>query len=113
MLVFFFFFFKQTTAYEISVRDWSSDVCSSDLPTPASRTALARAVSYLAAIGYETTRIGPKGKWQARPTERQPDIVLLGTGDVGEVIAEVKRIHAAAPRARVLVAVDAVTTKAA
>src|SRR5213594_3490164 len=28
---FFFFFFKQKTAYEISVRDWSSDVCSSDL----------------------------------------------------------------------------------
>src|SRR5213594_2539614 len=25
-----FFFFKQKTAYEISVRDWSSDVCSSD-----------------------------------------------------------------------------------
>src|SRR5213594_4741768 len=28
---FFFFFFKQKTAYEVSVRDWSSDVCSSDL----------------------------------------------------------------------------------
>src|SRR5690606_29617165 len=27
---YFFFFFKQKTAYEIS-RDWSSDVCSSDL----------------------------------------------------------------------------------
>src|SRR5213594_4628946 len=27
----FFFFFEQKTAYEISVRDWSSDVCSSDL----------------------------------------------------------------------------------
>src|ERR1044071_3620681 len=26
-----FFFFKQKTAYEISTRDWSSDVCSSDL----------------------------------------------------------------------------------
>src|ERR1044071_6568258 len=26
------FFFKQKTAYEISTRDWSSDVCSSDLP---------------------------------------------------------------------------------
>src|SRR5881227_2370774 len=25
------FFFKQQTAYEITVRDWSSDVCSSDL----------------------------------------------------------------------------------
>eukprot|EP01044_Picomonas_judraskeda_P047447 COSAG03_NODE_26986_length_256_cov_0.509554_1_plen_35_part_10 len=25
-----FFFFKQKTAYEIRIRDWSSDVCSSD-----------------------------------------------------------------------------------
>ena len=29
--VIFFFFFKQKTAYEIVSRDWSSDVCSSDL----------------------------------------------------------------------------------
>ena len=28
----FFFFFKQKTAYEIYQCDWSSDVCSSDLP---------------------------------------------------------------------------------
>ena len=28
----FFFFFKQKTAYEIRTGDWSSDVCSSDLP---------------------------------------------------------------------------------
>src|SRR6184192_1798766 len=28
---FFFFFFKQKTAYEMSIGDWSSDVCSSDL----------------------------------------------------------------------------------
>src|SRR5213080_5148411 len=27
----FFFFFKQKTAYEIPLCDWSSDVCSSDL----------------------------------------------------------------------------------
>ena len=26
------FFFKQKTAYEMCGRDWSSDVCSSDLP---------------------------------------------------------------------------------
>src|SRR5881628_1560955 len=31
---FFFFFFKQKTAYEMSVSDWSSDVCSSDLVAP-------------------------------------------------------------------------------
>ena len=30
-LYLFFFFFKQKTAYEIVSRDWSSDVCSSDL----------------------------------------------------------------------------------
>src|SRR3546814_3069167 len=27
----FFFFFKQETAYEMRISDWSSDVCSSDL----------------------------------------------------------------------------------
>src|SRR3546814_1251778 len=28
------FFFKQKTAYEMRISDWSSDVCSSDLPRP-------------------------------------------------------------------------------
>src|SRR3546814_6563528 len=31
MSLFVFFFFKQKTAYEIRISDWSSDVCSSDL----------------------------------------------------------------------------------
>src|SRR3546814_3363312 len=31
MLMCFFFFFKQKTAYEMRISDWSSDVCSSDL----------------------------------------------------------------------------------
>src|SRR3546814_6133627 len=30
-LIFSFFFFKQKTAYELRISDWSSDVCSSDL----------------------------------------------------------------------------------
>src|SRR3546814_3600692 len=30
-VVLFFFFFKQKTAYEMLISDWSSDVCSSDL----------------------------------------------------------------------------------
>src|SRR3546814_6884530 len=29
-----FFFFKQKTAYEMRISDWSSDVCSSDLVRP-------------------------------------------------------------------------------
>src|SRR3546814_8117343 len=31
VVVFCFFFFKQKTAYEMRISDWSSDVCSSDL----------------------------------------------------------------------------------
>src|SRR3546814_1316386 len=30
-VLFCFFFFKQKTAYEMRISDWSSDVCSSDL----------------------------------------------------------------------------------
>src|SRR3546814_3993367 len=30
-LIIYFFFFKQKTAYEMRISDWSSDVCSSDL----------------------------------------------------------------------------------
>src|SRR3546814_2903478 len=31
--MYIFFFFKQKTAYEMRISDWSSDVCSSDLFT--------------------------------------------------------------------------------
>src|SRR3546814_47659 len=38
----FFFFFKQKTAYEMRISDWSSDVCSSDLDlTPLARSLIA------------------------------------------------------------------------
>src|SRR3546814_6184472 len=36
ILGYFFFFFKQKTAYEMRISDWSSDVCSSDLHVPLS-----------------------------------------------------------------------------
>src|SRR3546814_2110672 len=32
LIYFMFFFCKQKTAYELRISDWSSDVCSSDLP---------------------------------------------------------------------------------
>src|SRR3546814_5134938 len=35
--LFLFFFFKQKTAYEMRISDWSSDVCSSDLSVPDQR----------------------------------------------------------------------------
>src|SRR3546814_6705230 len=42
LVALYFFFFKQKTAYEMRISDWSSDVCSSDLSNircPASRPA--------------------------------------------------------------------------
>src|SRR3546814_10538714 len=38
----FFFFFKQKTAYEMRISDWSSDVCSSDLCQSVGRHMIAR-----------------------------------------------------------------------
>src|SRR3546814_8828668 len=39
-LGFCFFFFKQKTAYEMRISDWSSDVCSSDLPADGTAAAV-------------------------------------------------------------------------
>src|SRR3546814_7082310 len=47
-----FFFFKQKTAYDMRISDWSSDVCSSDL-----RSVMARAAT-------TTTRRRANGKPQ-------------------------------------------------
>src|SRR3546814_8887139 len=39
-MIFLFFFFKQKTAYEVRISDWSSDVCSSDLDAFGTQRAL-------------------------------------------------------------------------
>src|SRR3546814_3695940 len=41
----FFFFFKQKTAYEMRISDWSSDVCSSDLVEPRFQEHFVRAMA--------------------------------------------------------------------
>src|SRR3546814_901541 len=50
----FCFFYKQKTAYEMRISDWSSDVCSSDLSYPiALEGALKlKEISYIHAEGY-------------------------------------------------------------
>src|SRR3546814_7119719 len=40
VLIYCFFFFKQKTAYEMRISDWSSDVCSSDLDQRSARWAV-------------------------------------------------------------------------
>jgi DNA-binding NarL/FixJ family response regulator len=75
--------------------------------TPASRAAVARAIAYLRTLGLETGRLTRAGK------EAEPDFILLGAGDAQAATAELERIRARAPRARVMVALDTVTTKGA
>src|SRR3546814_2304715 len=53
-----FFCFKQKTAYEMRISDWSSDVCSSDLPCPA-RTAAAWSCNRPAACASRSRRTAP------------------------------------------------------
>src|SRR3546814_3367097 len=55
-----FFFFKQKTAYEMRISDWSSDVCSSDLRHSAVITAMGRR---LVAEGCGAYRSGPGPNW--------------------------------------------------
>src|SRR5213594_4797245 len=66
---FVFFFFKQKTAYEISVRDWSSDVCSSDLR--AEQVAVERAQRLHAPLRelLEPIRHRARRREAAQPTE--------------------------------------------
>src|SRR3546814_4672114 len=61
---FYFFFFKQKTAYEMRISDWSSDVCSSDLsrvhrPVKAVRVESARSN---AALGADETPCNERRK---------------------------------------------------
>src|SRR3546814_7712420 len=78
----FFFFFKQKTAYEMRISDWSSDVCSSDLrpsfggsSTPWRRAtpigeAATRASSRRARAGA-TRPLWRSSSWSIRSEERR------------------------------------------
>src|SRR3546814_8572502 len=52
-----FFFFKQKTAYEMRISDWSSDVCSSDLLTSLSAAVRYRGCYHPAYLGFAYPRI--------------------------------------------------------
>src|SRR3546814_9682068 len=69
VLVFFvlFFFFKQKTAYEMRISDWSSDVCSSDLPR---RRLAAR---FLVAVDHHVITDAPRERRRFERGERGED----------------------------------------
>src|SRR3546814_8276120 len=67
-----FFFFKQKTAYEMRISDWSSDVCSSDLLTD------------LAVLGRDARRVDDRAALAVRHrVERQHARRRLGDAAEG------------------------------
>src|SRR3546814_3230019 len=50
-----FFFFKQKTAYEMRISDWSSDVCSSDLSVAIAATSFEQNCSFCSAKALPLT----------------------------------------------------------
>src|SRR3546814_5824174 len=71
------FFFKQKTAYEMRISDWSSDVCSSDLRLAAGVT-----------IDFAAVERGPYGFLAATGPTFEQDGLLAG-GDLERRIAVV------------------------
>src|SRR3546814_4079497 len=86
-----FFFFKQKTAYEMRISDWSSDVCSSDLggkakvgPDDPPIGAGARDPLQIDALGFGDARgkradLDPVGQARARQARLQ-DRKSVGSG---------------------------------
>src|SRR3546814_4769492 len=67
VIVMLVFFFKQKTAYEVRISDWSSDVCSSDLRG-----------------GQDRTRAPPAGRGSARGRGDQLREPQVGAADGGQ-----------------------------
>src|SRR3546814_9118870 len=72
--LFFFFFFKQKTAYEMRISDWSSDVCSSDLSQDIVEPT-GRLEGHLTLAG---TRAEPALGGQAQLTDFSTELPALG-----------------------------------
>src|SRR3546814_8818795 len=70
-----FFFFKQKTAYEMRISDWSSDVCSSDLTF-----ALMGLAGGIAGVLYDDARGPATALLAARSEERSGEKECVSTG---------------------------------
>src|SRR3546814_3709774 len=79
-MCFLFFFFKQKTAYDMRISDWSSDVCSSDLFGTAVGGSLgAHKEQMYEVVSYCMPHVAPD-----RPVH------LLGIGGIGDIFAGVR-----------------------
>src|SRR3546814_7308730 len=86
----FVFFFKQKTAYEMRISDWSSDVCSSDL-TIESREPVFMELRRVAIVSPIRTAVG---KFDGA-------LAPLTAGDLGAAVIRALEIGRASCRERV------------
>src|SRR3546814_18511587 len=80
-----FFFFKQKTAYEMRISDWSSDVCSSDLSVlPRARgtrcSSVRRSSAPAPIFAYVSGSRMPLTSWRCRLRSRTSSTRLLRRG---------------------------------
>src|SRR3546814_7947895 len=92
MFTLFCFFFKQKTAYEMRISDWSSDVCSSDLVDMAvadpmlQRDAPLPASAVRRRAGHRQHRLYRRAGHCQRPIARQPvrPVIIANTKCVAD-----------------------------
>src|SRR3546814_2933105 len=99
MLFIFFFFFKQKTAYDMRISDWSSDLCSSDLLSALTVLEAAElsklleekwGVSAAAAVAAAPAAAGAA----APAAEEKDEFDVILTGDGGQKINVIKEVRA-------------------
>src|SRR3546814_16583444 len=75
--MYYFFFFKQKTAYEMRISDWSSDVCSSDLNAATKPTAIIAVSSELscARAFHRSRTVAPSIVVMARKNENSAAVL--------------------------------------
>src|SRR3546814_12287652 len=78
------FFFKQKTAYEMRISDWSSDVCSSDLREAADR-----------AFADELRRRTQRGRESGDDTGKDDHRNTIAYAAFGDLLAEPHQEHGA------------------
>src|SRR3546814_12937503 len=81
--VFLFFFFKQKTAYEMRISDWSSDVCSSDLIVERV-VGRQRVLILLIGLEFGTRRLGDDVLRNDAPARAEKAVAPVPIAPVGE-----------------------------